>query len=77
MIIFKSYFTYSPTMEKVTTSKHYNLTGNLCEIIIIINKIDIDSRPGAFFYKITYIVSGALHYKLTTNNVYFISKSVS
>ena len=31
MIIFKSHFTHSPTWEKVTTSNHYNLTGNLCE----------------------------------------------
>ena len=31
MIIFKSHTTHSPTREKATTSKHYNLTGNLCE----------------------------------------------
>ena len=31
MIIFKSHSTHPPTREKVTTSNHYNLTGNLCE----------------------------------------------
>ena len=31
MIIFKSHSTHFPTREKVTTSNHNNLTGNLCE----------------------------------------------
>ena len=31
MILFKSHSTHYPTMEKVTTSNHYNLTGNLCK----------------------------------------------
>ena len=31
MTILKSHSTYSPTGEKVTTSNHYSLTGNLFE----------------------------------------------
>ena len=31
IIIFKSPNIHSPTREKVATSNHYNLTGNLCE----------------------------------------------
>ena len=31
MTIFKSHSTQSQTGEKVTTSNHYNLTGNFCE----------------------------------------------
>ena len=35
MILLKSHFTYSLTREKVTTSNHDYLTGNLCEKHVI------------------------------------------
>ena len=43
MIIFKISLSHSPTREKeVTTSNHYNLTGNLCEKHV--NKLGIKPR---------------------------------
>ena len=42
MIIFKSYLIYSPTREKVTASKHYNLKGSLCEKHV--TQLEIEGR---------------------------------